>query len=153
MKVSTHPLYHIWNGMVRRCRDPKNVNYPRWGARGIDCLDEWAVKGERGTKETPSGFLAFLSYVEENLGERPEGYSIDRIDNSIGYFPGNIRWANQSQQNFNRDCGKLRCIKRVPSGKFQVNIRYNKRSFYLGTYDIMEDAIVARDEKMKELGV
>ena len=80
------------------------------------------------------GFIAFLEYVEENLGEKPEGYTLDRIDNNKGYYPGNLRWADISLQNANRNYGPMRNIRVMSNGKFQVNIRYKKEVFYLGTY-------------------
>jgi len=81
------------------------------------------------------------------LGERPEGYSIDRINNNSGYIPGNIRWADNSTQNINRRCpnGELRNIKKVPSGKYQVNMWHKKINYYVGTYDTIDEAIIARD--------
>jgi len=153
MKVSQHPLYHTWNGMVRRCKDPKNINYSDYGARGIKIFEEWSERGFHGTTKTPPGFIKFLKYIDENLGKRPEGYSIDRIDNNSGYIPGNIRWADNSTQNINRRCpnGSLRNIRKVPSGKYQVNMWYNKKQYYVGTYTTVEEAIISRDNYRKKL--
>jgi hypothetical protein len=47
-------------------------------------------------------FATFRDYVNQNLGPRPKGCSIDRIDNDQGYWPGNIRWATKSEQNNNQ---------------------------------------------------
>lgn len=153
MKVSTHPLYHTWNGMVRRCRDSKNINYPHYGGRGIDVLDEWAERGPHGTTNTPLGFLKFLKYVNENLGEKPNGCSLDRIDNTSNYVPGNIRWANHSTQNTNRRCpnGQFRNIRLVPSGKYQVNMWHDKKNYYVGTYSSIDEALSARDSFRESL--
>jgi hypothetical protein len=153
MKVSKHPLYHTWNGMVRRCNDPKNINYPHYGGRGILVFEEWAEKGSHGTSKTPQGFLRFLDYVNKNLGDKPKGYSLDRICNEYGYFPGNIRWADNYTQNNNRRCpnGKFRNIKKLPSGKYQVNMWYKKVNYCFGTYDTIEEAIFHRDECRKIL--
>ena len=52
-------------------------------------------------------FSAFQSYVVETLGPRPEGYSIDRIENSEGYYPGNLKWSTSSEQNLNRRQSRL----------------------------------------------
>ena len=152
MQVSKHPLYHIWNGMVRRCRDTKNINYPFYGARGINVCEEWSIRGEWGTRQVPSGFLSFLSYVEENLGERPVGHSLDRIDNSGDYEPGNIRWANQSTQNFNRRVRNedMKYLKRVKSGRVQLNMWHNGTRQYIGTYDTIEEASSVRDQLVAE---
>jgi hypothetical protein len=59
-----------------------------WGGRGITVHEEWR-----------SDYLAFKTYVLSELGERPaKGYSFDRINNELGYVPGNVRWADQKTQ-------------------------------------------------------
>ena len=155
MKISQHPLYQTWNGMVRRCRDTKNINYPHYGAKGIDVYEEWSIRGEWGTTEVPPGFLCFLSYIEEHLGDKPDGYTLDRIDNSGDYEPGNIRWADMHTQNYNRSSklGALRNIRRVPSGRFQVNVCVNRTKQYLGTYDTIEEATMVRDKWYSTRGI
>ena len=87
------------------------------------------------------------------MGEKPKGYSIDRIDNNSGYFPGNIRWSDNSTQNINRRCpnGTLRNIKKVSSGKYQVNMWHKKTNYYVGTYNTIDEAIIARDNYRKML--
>lgn len=85
-----HPLYRLWAGVKRRCTDPKAQNYPWYGGRGITMHDPWLTDAE-----------AFITYVEEHLGPRPPGKSIDRIDNDGNYEPGNLRWATMSEQRLN----------------------------------------------------
>ncbi len=80
--------YCIWEGMKKRCLDPKSVSYPRYGALGITVCAKWK-----------NSFEAFLS----DMGECPEGLSIDRFPNKTGnYEPGNCRWATMVEQNNNR---------------------------------------------------
>jgi hypothetical protein len=81
--------------MIARCTNPYSVSYATYGAKGVMVCERW-------TK-----FRNFL----EDMGERPPGTSLDRIDNAKGYEPGNCRWASRSQQNANRGTfrrGKVR---------------------------------------------
>jgi hypothetical protein len=86
-KGNISPEYRSWSAMKNRCRNPSNSNYEYYGARGIVVWPEWE-----------NNFEAFLSYI----GPRPTGTTIDRIDNSRGYFPGNVRWATPLEQIKNR---------------------------------------------------
>lgn len=86
----THPLYVTWVMMIQRCENPNAEGYSRWGGRGIRVCAEW---------HDPAVFLA---WVDANLGPRPDGYSLDRIDNDGDYEPGNVRWADVAAQNANR---------------------------------------------------
>jgi hypothetical protein len=90
------PLYHLWLRIRRRCHNPKAHNYRWYGARGIEVWAGW--RNDAGV---------FIDYVEKNLGPRPEGMSLDRIDNDGNYEPGNIRWATHSQQVRNRRAARL----------------------------------------------
>jgi hypothetical protein len=74
-----------------RTENKSSNSYKNYGGRGIKMCDEWRKSYE-----------VFAKYIEKNLGERPEGASIDRIDNDKGYEPGNIRWATSELQGQNR---------------------------------------------------
>lgn len=81
--------------MNRRCYDPAFTGYRNWGGRGISVHQEWR-----------KDYVAFASWVRQNIGERPSGkYSLDRRDNDGNYEPGNLRWATHAEQMANRRKG------------------------------------------------
>jgi hypothetical protein len=77
--------------MKQRCLNPNSASYELYGARGITICDRWL--GE-------NGFVNFLS----DMGPRPEGTSLDRINVMSGYSPANCRWADSATQHANRRC-------------------------------------------------
>ena len=83
--------YNSWNAMRQRTGNPKHKDYPWYGALGAECCPEWA---------TFAGFYA-------DMGDRPEGTSIDRIDPTGNYEPGNCRWADSRTQADNKRCHQL----------------------------------------------
>ena len=92
-----HYLYTLWMGIKQRCYNPNNKRYSTYGARGIGMYEPWI-----------NDYVAFKEWVLTNLGERydantgkrGDNESFDRIDVNIGYYPGNLRWADfQTQAN------------------------------------------------------
>lgn len=80
--------WHIWSGIRRRCLDPKDKAFDRYGGRGITVCPEWAAS-----------FEAFL----RDMGARPsKRHTIERRNNNEGYGKANCYWATWEQQNRNR---------------------------------------------------
>lgn len=87
------PTYNSYHSMIQRCTNKNNDSYPNYGGRGIVVCDRWSEK---------NGFLNFV----EDMGERPEGTSIDRLDTNGNYTPNNCRWVDDLEQNRNTLDGK-----------------------------------------------
>lgn len=80
------PEYATWRSMIQRCENPKNRKWHRYGGRGVQVCEAWR-----------SDFRTFL----RDMGPRPEGMSLERQDNNLGYEPGNCKWVTSSEQNRN----------------------------------------------------
>ena len=116
------PEYLSWRAMRARCANPKNPAYPRYGGRGITVCTRWM---------TFENFLA-------DMGARPAGLSLDRIDNDRGYEPGNCRWATRREQAANQRGRNLVVIAGVSDTlqgwqeKYRLSdglVRYRMRQF------------------------
>ena len=78
--------YSSWRSMINRCTNPKSIDYPRYGGRGIKVCDRW---------------LKFENFLED-MGRRPEGMTIDRKNVDGDYVHDNCYWATQKEQSNNR---------------------------------------------------
>jgi len=92
MRKDCHiPTYHSWRSLRNRCDNKHTWNYHRYGGSGVTYDSRWD----------------FYDLFLEDMGERPDGKTLDRIDNTKGYFKENCRWATPSEQQKNRSCSML----------------------------------------------
>lgn len=90
--MSSSAEYGIWRTMISRCHDENTKSYPDYGGRGIAVCERWR-----------NSFIAFHA----DMGPRPSSeHSLDRRDNDLGYFPGNVFWRTSVEQNNNRSSNR-----------------------------------------------
>lgn len=91
MRGKISPTYHSWCGMIARCTNPGHGSYARYGGRGISVCEPW---------------LDFANFLAD-MGEKPKGASIDRVDTNGNYEPSNCRWATAKEQGRNKRNNRL----------------------------------------------
>lgn len=125
--------YHTWRAMLRRCQNPKDKDYPRYGAKGITVCEEWQ---------------SYQQFVAD-MGEPAQGQTLDRIDNRLGYFKANCRWASGHLQAVNSkralSATGHRGVVYLPAyKKWLANITANGKRYYSSVYASLEEAVAAR---------
>jgi hypothetical protein len=103
MNVKSSKSYNSWAAMIQRCTNPNRAGYKDYGGRGIGVCERW------------SSFANFLA----DMGERPAGMSLERIDTDGSYEPSNCKWATRLEQSRNR--------------------KWNNRIEYLGSVKLESD--------------
>ena len=98
------PTYKSWENMMQRCTNPKHHHWHKYGGSGISVCDSW---------RTFANFLA-------DMGERPQGTTLDRIEGSNGYSPDNCKWSSIKDQQRNRKT----CKRITWNGKTQTMVEW-----------------------------
>lgn len=126
--------YNTWRAMVRRCTNPKDKDYPKYGGKGVAVCPEWL------------DYATFAKDMGEPIGDE----TLDRINVYGNYEPCNCRWAGVMTQNRNT---RLRVNSTTGfTGVSAVGKRYmakitaNRKSYYSKLFDTAEEAAAARKE-------
>lgn len=84
--MSKYSGIKVWEGMIRRCTNPKDKDFHLYGARGIKVCERWLD----------------VRLFAEDMGDKPDGHSLDRIDTYGDYCVENCRWATAMEQGANK---------------------------------------------------
>jgi hypothetical protein len=140
-EVSKESTYNSWQSMKQRCNNANCDHYGNYGGRGITYDSSW------------EDFQKFY----EDMGDCPEGLSLERIDVNLGYFKENCKWASRSEQSYNRrkdsknTSGIEGVFYRKDTGKWTAYINKDNFRTTLGCFETKEDAIIARRNAEIEL--
>lgn len=124
--------YNTWRAMIRRCNNPQDKDYPRYGGRGVSVCDRW---------------LDYENFVAD-MGEPNGDETLDRIDVYGNYSAENCRWAGVSTQNrnvrvrANSKTGVTGVVLR--NGKYYGSVTVNKKKFQSKLFNTVEEAKAAR---------
>jgi len=132
--MTNTPTYNTWENVIQRCTNPNNTNYKKYGGAGIVVCERW------------KSFTNFL----QDMGERPEGTTLNRINGAKAYSKETCEWATMRRQSFDKRPNKR--SKTGVSGvrrnredtKWRSTISFNKKEIPLGTYTDFEEAVKAR---------
>jgi hypothetical protein len=130
-----HDLYSTWKNMRQRCYNKNNKDYIYYGGRGIRVCKRW--------------LYSFDNFVED-LGPRPEGYTLDRIDNNMWYTEDNCKWSTKSEQVYNRrifinnTSGSTGVYYDKKSGNWSSSITVKNKTIRLGSFLTKGEALAAR---------
>lgn len=141
-QATTHGMYKAseyktWVSMLQRCNNSKHVAYKYYGGRGIIVCPEWA-----------NSFIIFF----KDMGPKPKGLTLERIDNKGNYEPNNCEWASRIVQSRNQ---RLRKDNKTGINgiawyerrqKYRVRITANHTEHWIGYFATLEQAKIARQE-------
>ena len=141
--LTSHRFYKTWKHMVDRCNNPKIKAYKDYGGRGISVCEEWL---------DTRNFVDWCDLTHPNQ----EGYTLDRINNDLGYSPKNCRWVDKSTQAINRRMRRTNTSGFVgvgfnkSKGKWEASLKLNNIYKYIGSFLTKEEAAQARDNYIIE---
>jgi hypothetical protein len=134
--MTNTPTYMTWQHITDRCNNPNSDRYHYYGGRGITVCEQW------------TNFEQFF----KDMGERPDGLTIERKNNELGYFKENCKWATQSEQLRNQ---RLRNDNKTGTRgidwdkyhqKYHVRIGINRKTIQLGYFATLGQAKIARQQ-------
>lgn len=133
--MSGTPTHQSWRKMLERCYSNSYAQKEYYQERGIEVCEKW---------HTFEGFY-------EDMGERPQGMTLDRIDVNDGYHKGNCRWATCGVQSYNRRMSPRNSSGRTgvyqqPNGLYKAMIGFNNESIVLIRNATFEEAVRAREQ-------
>ena len=132
-----HPLWPTYVNMKTRCYNKNSHAYKNYGGKGVKVCDRWL-------EPLAVGFWSFV----EDMGPRPDGMTLDRIDPGGNYEPSNCRWASQFQQQGNRTNNNKVVGVSINNGrgaKWVASITV-RRKVYSKRFRLKSDAIKQRKE-------
>ena len=137
--------YTSWQSAIQRCTNPNKHGYKNYGGRGISVCDRW--------REPHLGFRNFL----EDMGPRPDGCTLDRIDTNGNYCPENCRWSDRSTQTFTQR-PRNHSTEVIGVCKFKKGTRiifkgqiWKNHKLYQKEFKTFADAVAWRKDKELEL--
>lgn len=130
-------FYKIWQGMKKRCMNPKATSYKFYGAKGVKVCDRW---------------ISYENFAEDMQKGYNDTLTLDRIDGTKDYTPENCRWVSMSVQDYNKpmsDRNTSGCVGvyfDAKANKWRAYIGVEKQRINLGSFDNLNCAVEARKQ-------